>query len=327
MASVKKRPDTGQWQAKIRRKGHPPQTRCFRTQALALEWVRKTENAMLDQTDKGPPRRMQQLFLELLEKYSRDSTAKKRGRAQEESRMPLFEAHLGYYRLSELTTEHIHNMVDARRREGISDDTMRRELAQLSGVFTWAIDVWGYAELQNPVRPLLRAYNKQHVLKPKVQRDRRLRPGEYRRLLHGARFNPMLRQIIRLTIALGFRRGDDVSVRPGNLRADGLFIEYDKMGKPVVIPISRKARRIIEGLDKDGFGVRGDSITRAFRRACKRAGIEDLRFHDLRHEGISRLFERGLTIEEVAMVSRHADWRSLKIYTQLSREKIAAKMG
>lgn len=50
--------------------------------------------------------------------------------------------------------------------------------------------------------------------------------------------------------------------------------------------------------------------------------IEDLRFHDLRHEGTSRLFEAGLSIERVALVTGHKDWRMLRRYTNLKPEDL-----
>ena len=65
------------------------------------------------------------------------------------------------------------------------------------------------------------------------------------------------------------------------------------------------------------FPFSTDSISAAFTRACKILGIEDLRFHDLRHEGISRLFEMGRTIPQVAAVSGHRSWTSLKRYTHI----------
>ena len=66
------------------------------------------------------------------------------------------------------------------------------------------------------------------------------------------------------------------------------------------------------------------SIGTAFRRACTDLDIEDLHFHDLRHEGTSRLFEAGLKIQEVALVTGHKDWKMLKRYTHLSADSIVA---
>ena len=66
-----------------------------------------------------------------------------------------------------------------------------------------------------------------------------------------------------------------------------------------------------------GFGKSPDAVTANFTRACQTIGIDDLHFHDLRHEGISRLFEMGWTIPKVASVSGHRDWRSLQRYAHL----------
>lgn len=75
-----------------------------------------------------------------------------------------------------------------------------------------------------------------------------------------------------------------------------------------------------------GFGD-AHSVTRAFERLCKRAGVTGLHFHDLRHEATSRLFERGYPIEQVAVFTGHKGWVSLKRYTHPDPEKIAAKMS
>src|SRR3546814_8975561 len=62
------------------------------------------------------------------------------------------------------------------------------------------------------------------------------------------------------------------------------------------------------------------SVGTAFRRACRALKIENLHFHDLRHEATSRLFEAGLRIEQVALVTGHRDWKMLKRYTHLRPE-------
>jgi integrase len=73
------------------------------------------------------------------------------------------------------------------------------------------------------------------------------------------------------------------------------------------------------------FPYAPDSISTAFRRACRELEIEDLRFHDLRHEATSRLFEAGFTIEQVALVTGHKDWKNLRRYTNLRPEALHAE--
>jgi integrase len=64
------------------------------------------------------------------------------------------------------------------------------------------------------------------------------------------------------------------------------------------------------------------SVGSAFTRACHVLGIEDLRFHDLRHEATSQLFERGYQIHEVAQFTLHESWNELKRYTNLRPESV-----
>jgi integrase len=72
------------------------------------------------------------------------------------------------------------------------------------------------------------------------------------------------------------------------------------------------------------FTYNGRSVGTAFRRQCQDLEIEDLHFHDLRHEGTSRLFEAGFTIEQVALVTGRKDWKMLRRYTHLKPEALHA---
>ncbi len=98
----------------------------------------------------------------------------------------------------------------------------------------------------------------------------------------------------------------------------------DKKGNNVYCELPPEALTAINSMRRDGeriFPYSTDAISAAFTRACKILGIEDLRFHDLRHEGISRLFEMGRTIPQVAAVSGHRSWTSLKRYTHIRQSE------
>ena len=71
------------------------------------------------------------------------------------------------------------------------------------------------------------------------------------------------------------------------------------------------------------FPISADALRLAWERVKRRAGIKDLRFHDLRHEAISRFFEMGLSVPEVALISGHKDARMLFRYTHLKAENVA----
>jgi hypothetical protein len=93
-------------------------------------------------------------------------------------------------------------------------------------------------------------------------------------------------------------------------------------GNDMTLSIQEEARAIIESMPRTDdriFPYNSDVVSRRFTDACKLLGIENLHFHDLRHEGISRLFELGLTIPQVAQISGHQSWQCLKRYTQIKQ--------
>jgi integrase len=94
----------------------------------------------------------------------------------------------------------------------------------------------------------------------------------------------------------------------------------DKKGNHVLCELPPEAAAIIESMPRTApqiFPHSTDAISAAFTRACQHLQIDDLHFHDLRHEGISRLFELGRTIPQAAAVSGHRSWSSLQRYTHL----------
>lgn len=109
-------------------------------------------------------------------------------------------------------------------------------------------------------------------------------------------------------------------VESGRMLIEDMKHPRKKDGNDVYVRILDEQRRTIEAMPRTQdriFPYHPDTLTRLFTDACKLLGIVDLHFHDLRHEGISRLFECGLPIPQVADVSGHMDWPSLKRYTHL----------
>lgn len=94
-----------------------------------------------------------------------------------------------------------------------------------------------------------------------------------------------------------------------------------KVGNDTWCELPKQALRIIKAMKHSGrvFPCTQDAVSAAFTRACPPLGIDDLHFHDLRHDGISRLFEMGKTIPQVASVSGHKSWQSLQRYTHLQQ--------
>src|SRR5450830_1490738 len=93
----------------------------------------------------------------------------------------------------------------------------------------------------------------------------------------------------------------------------------EKAGNDQEVPLLGEAFDIVKRQPAGDliFPVTEGTVSTIFPRACNALRIVDLKFHDLRHEGVSRLFEQGYSIEQVALVSGHRDWKMLARYTQI----------
>ncbi|PHM46872.1 integrase [Xenorhabdus sp. KK7.4] len=100
----------------------------------------------------------------------------------------------------------------------------------------------------------------------------------------------------------------------------------------MLVPLLGEAWDIVQRQPKSETGLifpyKPSGISHGFREACKELGIEDLRYHDLRREGASRLFEAGFSIEEVAQVTGHRSLNVLwQVYTELYPQSLHEKFN
>lgn len=118
-----------------------------------------------------------------------------------------------------------------------------------------------------------------------------------------------------------------------DLRRKVAHLPQTKTDTPRHVPLSSTAIAALQslGIRQEGrvFTLRADSMSQAFERSCEppRANVANVRFHDLRHEATSRLFERGLSIMEVAAITGHKTLEMLKRYTHLRAEDLVKKLG
>lgn len=325
MATITKR---GQrWSVQIRRKGVPAQSRTFASKAAASAWATaqeaKIEAGELPVSRSG----LQSISLsQLLDRYIEEVTPKKRSEVTERYRLRQLQRDpLGAVALSSLGSRHIADYRD-RRLTCVKAGTIRRELSLLQHALDIAQKEWGFCLGHNPVRD---------VRQPQLRnaRNRRLEPGEYDRLeiaLRSSR-SPWLAPIVRLAIETGMRRGEiiDLEWRWIDLGQRMAHIPHTKTGRPRTIPLTDGALRILEGVGRSEgkvFPITANALKLAWTRAVRRSRLVDLRFHDLRHEAVSRFFELGLSLPEVAIISGHRDPRMLFRYTHLRPTALAAKL-
>lgn len=353
MATITKRDDY-QWQAKIRRRGYPAQSKTFETRADAEAWARDIESKMDRGVFVDRSELEKTVFKTLIERYREEVTPTKKGARKELSKLKILEA-------SKLATMSLANIrpgdvVDYRneRVKKVSAATVIKEINLLSGIFNTAISEWKMSGLTNPVEGVRRL---PIGMPPPKPRDRRLLDltfdgkTELDWILEATQ-SQVLKSILPLAVESAMRRGEMVSFKPEDvsLHRQTVRLNETKNGDARVVPLSRAAVEVLRGLpesDKGGvFGVVPDSVTQAFSRALKRARaayerwcaesghhahpkfLKNLRLHDLRHEGTSRLFEdKGLNVPEVSTITGHKDLRSLKRYTHLNAEKLAKRLG
>ncbi len=329
MASIAKRGDL-QWRARVRRRGFPVQTRTFETKARAEAWVRQVEGEM----DRGVfvSRRQEEntSLAEALTRYQSEVTAKKKGFAEETSVLTMWRAHpLACHMIGTIRSQDLAPVRDQWLKQGFKSGTVVRRFAILSHVFTIARREWGMASLNNPIHD---------IRLPTVDnaRDRRLVGDEQERLEAAAQvYGGEIGSIITWAIETAMRRSEIAKMRWGHLdrKARVLLIPETKNGTPRRIPLSPRALAVLPsappGFDPAGvvwtLGV--DAISRAFCHVRDAVGITELRFHDLRHEATSRLFEKGLNPMEVAAITGHKTLQMLKRYTHLRAEDLVGRLG
>ncbi len=322
MATIRKRGST--WQAQVRRIGFHPVSRSFPTKAEALAWARDKERAV-DRLE-APPSASAQTQVrvgDLLARYEATVTAGKRGAASERYRLRTLQAHpISQVPLARLTPATIAGYRDDRLKL-VQPGSVRREIAILQHCLEVARKEWGVSLPTNPAQQIA-------LPSPQAPRERRLEPTEMDRLLSAlAQTGPWyLRSFLLLCVETGMRRGELLSVRwtDVDLRQHTMRVSKTKNGHPRTIPLTPSATeilRLLQHSDDRIFPVSPNAVRLAWERLRRRAGVQDLRLHDLRHEAVSRFFEYGLSVPEVALISGHRDLRMLGRYTHLKPERIA----
>lgn len=330
MATIRKR-GPYQWEARIRKKGYPTQSKTFETKKDAEDWTSDIESEMRRGAFVCRKEAENTTLAEALDRYSREITSNKKGAPQESRRIESWKRHpLSHRFLATLRGVDFAQYRDDRQAQGKSPSTIRLELAIISHLFNVARKEWGMESLANPVQAI-------RLPSAGRARDRRLQEDEEARILDAAKRSKSneIEGIIIIALETGARRSElvDMQWEHINLATRTWHIPETKNGDTRTVPLSSRAKATLQGLLRriDGrvWAMRhADGITQAFDRVCKRAGVEGVRFHDLRHEATSRFFELGtLGIMEVAAITGHKDLKMLKRYTHLRAEDLAAKLG
>lgn len=366
MGTITKRGDL-QWQAKVRRKGFPSQSRTFMYKEDAEKWVRALERE-LETSGFVDRREAEKSTLgEVLKRYQKEITPSKKSAEIESIKINVIlkDAVLPHLKMSAITSAAVAGWRDRRLKE-VSGATVNREIDVLSTVLNHARREWEI-HLDNPI-PFVKRPEKARA------RDRRLSPEEEKYLLaallegerkadgtygKGAR-NPWLAPLVMLALETAMRRGELLALRWENvdLERQTAHLPDTKNGDARTVPLSLRAVAILKELPVSGcdeylnehrsglvFATTAMALRKGFTRALERAQaqyladckthrsrpvsnfLEDVHFHDTRHEAASRLAEKLSNVLELSAVTGHKDLRMLKRYYHPRAEDLAKKLG
>jgi len=216
--------------------------------------------------------------------------------------------------------------------KGRQPSTVANYMSHLSAVFAVARPAWGYALDHRAVKEALAVTRRLGTTGKSRERNRRTTLDELDLLMTHfdgvSKRRPSSLPMCKIILFAIFstRRQEEITriawsnLDKGRVLVPDMKHPGQKIGNDTWCDLVPEAMAIIETMPKTAveiFPYSTDAISAAFTRACAFLGIEDLHFHDLRHEGVSRLFEMGWGIPHVAAVSGHRSWQSLRRYTHL----------
>jgi len=327
MASIRLR--SNKWQARVSRQGEPSLVKTFQSKEDAQRWARSVEV----EWDKGTYTNIHQAqkttFGELIARYLREVTPLMRGASADTIRLKaIMRRPIAKENMATLTSAKIAKYRDARLQE-IKPSTVIRELAYFSAIINHARREWGL-NIPNPVLGVRKPAQPQG-------RNRILTFEEERLLLDAckplANRNIYTRPFVILALETCMRRGELLNLRWDNInyQAKTAYLALTKNGQSRTVPLSTRAIETLQALPRSIDGrvlpVNFAALETNFKRARERAGLKDVRIHDLRHTAATRLAEKLPNLLELSAVTGHKSLAMLKRYYHPNPELLAEKLG
>jgi integrase len=334
MANIEKRTSkdgkTTSYRALVRLKGHPSQSATFERLTDARRWVQDTESAIREGRHFKTAEAKRHTLAEAIDRYVAEVLPHRPlSAADRTQQLRWWKQEIGVKVLADvnsvLISDYRNRLATATLPNGKtrSPGTVNRYLAALSHLLTIAVKEWGWLR-ENPMASVGK-------MKEPPGRIRFLNDDERPRLLEACKTSdsPYLYPLVVLTLSTGMRRNEALGLRwqAIDLKRKMILIGTTKNGQPKGMPLQSLALRLITELhakrDDSEFvfpnpdGSRPLDIRTAWETARKRAGIENFRFHDLRHSAASYLAMNGASLMEIADVLGHKTLAMVKRYAHI----------
>ena len=304
------------------------ETETFDRDQAAKAWIKKRETEL---SQPGALSKPKDITLSAVIQVYNEDKLKPHGKTKDQVLRFIQKSDLGQLPCSQVTSQAIlafAKSIDAQ------PQTVGNYISHLASVMAVAKPAWGYPLDKQAIDDAKTVLTKLGMVSKSKERVRRPTIDELDKLMKHytlaeakGRINGVPMTKIILFAMYSTRRQEEITLlEREDLNAEHLEIVVrnmknpgEKIGNDVTTTLTPEALHIIEHFgSKKGriWPYNAESISTSFTRACVTLGILDLHFHDLRHEGITRLFEMGWSIPRVASVSGHRSWTSLKRYTQ-----------
>lgn len=331
MASIVER--DGRWRALVRKAGV---TRCstFATRSEARTWATTIERQADELKASGVIRPGSLTIAKLIERYTAEQFPRKPWGKTKTADLARLTKDLGHVRAGALTGRDITEYFEQRNRDGAGGVVVSAQCGYLIGVLKVARNLWHLDVPLTAARDARDALSDVGMVAKSKRRDRRVTDAELIAIIAEIQKKSTaipIRDLLHFCLASGMRISEVVRLKWTDLDEKNRTIvirdrkhPQDKLGNDQVVPLLAAtgfdAFEIANRQARDGaliFPFNARTIGSYVTRACTALELADLSLHDLRHEAISRLFEAGYRLEQVALVSGHRDWAMLKRYTHV----------
>ncbi|MBV1813447.1 tyrosine-type recombinase/integrase [Pseudomonas viridiflava] len=327
-------------QIRINRDGRTvyQESQTFNRKQIATAWIKRRETELAEPGAIERANHKGATITQMIDRYLIEyETVRPLGKTKRATLTAIGKTWLGSIPDVKLTSQNLVEYAQWRMGKeggGVQAQTVGNDLAHLGAVLSVAGPAWGYAVNTQAMSDARKVLRKLGMASKSRERNRRPALDELDKLLnHYVDMQKRRKAQIHMPRVIAFaifstRRQEEITrIRWADLDpARQAVLVRDmknpgqKIGNDVWCHLPDEAWQILHTMPKTAdviFPYNAKSISASFTRACLMLGIEDLHFHDLRHDGVSRLFEMAWDIPRVSSVSGHRDWNSLRRYTHL----------
>jgi integrase len=316
------------------RKGGHYECETFDTLAQAKSWEKRIESEIAELRAAGILQPKGLTLGGLIDRYTEEFYPQKQWGRSKSADLARLKKDIGSIAADKLNASHITKYFRDRRSDGAGPVTIASQITYLIGVLKVARTLWHLDVPLQAAQDARTALASVGLVGKSTRRDRRVTDAEIAQLIDYFEKNKTMvpyPELIRFAVATGMRISEicrlqwkDLNERDRTIIIRDRKHPQDRLGNDQLVPLLNvtgfDAFAIVQRQPRGGtriFPYSAKTVCSVFPRQLEKLGLEDLHLHDLRHEAISRLFEAGYRIEQVALVSGHRDWSMLKRYTHV----------